>query len=248
MMKKIGLGLVIGALLLAIAPSVYADGSITITGTALGVTNTSFPFPAASLHGSDQTKEFTDFSTGTGGPGVWTAVDPTGTGLGWHLQIQATDFACYDDGTHDYPCWGSGAGGTGDHPLPLLYTDKHLNNPTFFMHITVPDIYWVDGSYGTCNGATGTAACVATKGGTQGSGDNIDGSLMPVPANGFDTNPVGGFYQKALTNTAQTFMTASTSEGMGSYEFDPDFQIFIPAETYAGKYRSTLTVTIVSAP
>jgi hypothetical protein len=35
---------------------------------------------------------------------------------------------------------------------------------------------------------------------------------------------------------------------MGSYEFDPDFQIYIPAETYAGKYRSTLLVTIASGP
>jgi hypothetical protein len=36
--------------------------------------------------------------------------------------------------------------------------------------------------------------------------------------------------------------------GMGTYHFYPDFSLYVPAETYAGIYTSTVTVTITSGP
>ena len=36
--------------------------------------------------------------------------------------------------------------------------------------------------------------------------------------------------------------------GMGTYHFYPDFSLYVPAETYAGVYTSTVTVTVISGP
>ena len=37
-------------------------------------------------------------------------------------------------------------------------------------------------------------------------------------------------------------------QGMGQYAFSPDFQLDVPASTFAGTYTATITVDIVSSP
>jgi len=48
--------------------------------------------------------------------------------------------------------------------------------------------------------------------------------------------------------SAQTFASAGVGEGMGSYSLSPTFQLFLPADAYAGTYSATVTVTIVDGP
>ncbi len=52
----------------------------------------------------------------------------------------------------------------------------------------------------------------------------------------------------ALSTAAQTLLTASGSDGIGVYQFTPNFRLILPADTYAGAYTSTLTITIVGGP
>ena len=43
-------------------------------------------------------------------------------------------------------------------------------------------------------------------------------------------------------------MEAGPNTGGGAYDFTPDFSLDVPADTYAGDYSATLTVTVVSGP
>lgn len=143
-----------------------------------------------------------------------------------HLTIAATDFECIDDAD---PCAGPDdtAGTADDHKILLTLTDKHAGVSSFFMRVLATDIVWVDGQFGVDGGDPG---------------DDMEGDLMPT-ATGF----TGGLVN-ALTGAGQTFMTAAVNEGMGTYDFHPDFRLFVPSETYAGDYTSALTVAIISSP
>lgn len=209
-MRKIAVILIVLAALFALVPSVFADGTVTVSGGSLGILPQNFIFTGVTLARVDHTINFTDFAAGNG---VWEVRDPTGTGDGWRVTIQATDFdclsgACTSDSGHD---------------LPLVMTDKHNGVPSFFMRMVTNDVTWVDGQYGT--------------GGTGSSG----GSLMPQAS----TFTAG---YTALDGTAQRYIFADLDEGMGTYQMDPDFQLFIPAEAYEGQYRSTLTMVISAGP
>lgn len=46
----------------------------------------------------------------------------------------------------------------------------------------------------------------------------------------------------------QTILTTAVNTGMGQFGFTPTFQLSFPANTYAGTYVSTVTVTIITAP
>lgn len=48
--------------------------------------------------------------------------------------------------------------------------------------------------------------------------------------------------------SALTFASAAVNEGMGSYTLAPNFELEVPAETLAGSYSSTITVSAVSGP
>lgn len=52
----------------------------------------------------------------------------------------------------------------------------------------------------------------------------------------------------SLSGTADRLMLAAAGEGMGWYDFTPDFSLDLAAETYAGTYQSTVTVGIISGP
>lgn len=47
----------------------------------------------------------------------------------------------------------------------------------------------------------------------------------------------------AMTTNVQ-IAVAAPGAGMGSYTILPEFELFVPAETYAGTYTSTVTVTV----
>ncbi|MGD8814463.1 MAG: hypothetical protein PVI78_08300 [Anaerolineales bacterium] len=52
----------------------------------------------------------------------------------------------------------------------------------------------------------------------------------------------------ALSGTALKIASAAISEGNGIYDMTPDFRLTVPAETWAGSYSATLTVSIVAGP
>lgn len=223
-MKKIALLFMVLALLLALVPTVFADGSVTIEGGVLSVVGRSFNFGTVDLdfgNTLDKTVSFTNpFAP------AWRVADPTGTGAGWHVTIVATNFECTSALT---PCAGpdTAVGGGDDHSIPLTPTDKHAGESSFFMRLLNTDIVWVDGQFGIDGGALG---------------DDMEGDLMPT-ATGFT-----GALVNALSGSGQTFMTSAANEGMGTYDFHPDFRLFVPAETYAGSYTSALTVAVIASP
>jgi hypothetical protein len=51
--------------------------------------------------------------------------------------------------------------------------------------------------------------------------------------------------QTAITTdpTTLNILSAGTDEGMGDYNYDPDFELEVRAETYAGSYTATITIT-----
>ncbi len=58
----------------------------------------------------------------------------------------------------------------------------------------------------------------------------------------------------SLTNIPETggsalkFASAAVDAGMGTYTIKPNFELEVPAETFAGTYTATFTVAIVSGP
>lgn len=51
-----------------------------------------------------------------------------------------------------------------------------------------------------------------------------------------------------LSEAALKFVSAESGSGDGIYELLPEFRLRVPAETYAGSYISTLTITISTGP
>ncbi|MGD8758998.1 MAG: WxL domain-containing protein [Anaerolineales bacterium] len=87
-MKKQTLAIAVALLMLGvIAVGVSAEtATVTITGGSLSVTAANVTLSGVTLDGTDQT------STSAAGSNNWSATDATGTGLGWNLTIDSTDF------------------------------------------------------------------------------------------------------------------------------------------------------------
>ncbi|MCJ7823492.1 MAG: hypothetical protein MUP44_01185 [Anaerolineales bacterium] len=51
-----------------------------------------------------------------------------------------------------------------------------------------------------------------------------------------------------LSGSGQTLLGYSGSDGVGIFEFTPEFQLHLPAETYTGSYSATVTVTYILGP
>ncbi len=81
------LGLLAGA-----AVAVYAEtGTVTVAGGALSVTTANVTLSGVTLTGADLT------STSASASNNWTGTDARGTGAGWNMTIDSTDFT--DGGT-----------------------------------------------------------------------------------------------------------------------------------------------------
>jgi hypothetical protein len=48
--------------------------------------------------------------------------------------------------------------------------------------------------------------------------------------------------------TAITFFNATADSGMGDFTVTPTYRVTIPANTYAGEYSSTITITVATGP
>lgn len=84
--KILTLTLILG-LLTATALAVYAEtATVTITGGSLSFSTANISLSAVTLDGTDQT------STSPFGDNSWTVTDARGTGGGWNVTIDSTDF------------------------------------------------------------------------------------------------------------------------------------------------------------
>ena len=87
---------------------------------------------------------------------------------------------------------------------------------------------------------------------------NIDGSGAFIPAAGLaiDETPTvttvaGNTWPEAFTGPLDSpllLLAAGADTGMGQYRTDPALSLVIPADTIAGTYETTVTMTITSGP
>jgi len=134
--------------------------------------------------------------------------------------------------------------------------------------ISFPNVT-LDGDPHTVDGSTSAwrAAAVGENGGwnvTVASTDFDNGSGKTVDVSNFeirllDTNIVwvsGDIDEPtstqttftALSGTALKIASAAVGDGNGVYDMTPDFRLTVPAETYAGNYTATVTVSISVGP
>ncbi len=52
----------------------------------------------------------------------------------------------------------------------------------------------------------------------------------------------------SLSGTARKFISAASGTANGVYDFLPEFQLTVPAETYVGTYSNTITISINTGP
>jgi hypothetical protein len=122
------------------------------------------------------------------------------------------------------------------------------------------------GSGQTTRGALGTIAVRDMRG--TGAGWNLvveasdfvsdDGSGNTIPVAGFAVDSTPTVTTLAGNAAPQTFsgpldrplklLSAPADAGMGHYQISPDISLFVPADTFAGAYESTVTATIMSGP
>jgi len=86
-MKRIVALFAVAGLLAAMAVTVYAEtATVTVNGGTLSVTPANVTLSNVTLDGTDKT------ATSAYTLNTWTAKDATGTGNGWNVTIEATDF------------------------------------------------------------------------------------------------------------------------------------------------------------
>jgi hypothetical protein len=82
----------------------------------------------------------------------------------------------------------------------------------------------------------------------------ITGVSVANAGAGTYTAPVNGTTYGPLTVPAGAaepgvkFFSAAADTGMGRFKITPTFQVFVPANAYAGNYSSTITITVASGP
>jgi hypothetical protein len=235
-MKKLSVILIVLGLMLAMVPTVLADddttGEITITGSAVNVTTNPILLEQVALDGTDAVVHLEDpftatgYTTGTytGFNKFWEIVDPRGTGAGWSASIYTEDFAGVAG-----PALAKTA------TIPLVGTDAHFGISLFRFRLTQAEILWYDGQF--TSSCAGPLPC-----GTQDVSNSVDGDLLPDPSGTFaawtDLDDIA---------TPQQFIAAPVDNGMGTYHLMPEFELTVPAETYAGLYRTNIYVTLTAA-
>ena len=89
--KTLSISVSLILLLVSVTAVLAETGSVTISGGSLSVSPANITLSAVTLDGTDQT------STSASGTNSWSAIDARGTGAGWNLTIDSTDFS--DGGT-----------------------------------------------------------------------------------------------------------------------------------------------------
>lgn len=79
--------------------------------------------------------------------------------------------------------------------------------------------------------------------------DNFEMTIPSVDTEAGNTAPTYlAFASAATLATQKNMLVAPAGTGMGTYTFTPEFTLDVPAETYAGAYVSTITVTMNQSP
>jgi hypothetical protein len=153
-----------------VSPAALAadDTSVTVTGGSLAITNpAAADFPGTTLDGTSQTK--------TAGLAAFTVSDDRGSGAGWHVTAQATQFSEVD---------GTGAYVTGGKQLPA--SSMTMTAPTVSSPNTTSADPTISTGPHTVDGAS--AATVASAAVDAGMGDydfSATTLTLTVPANAY---------------------------------------------------------------
>ena len=266
-MKKRIIAMLAGLALIAGAASVIAETStVTITGGTLSVGAANVAFGGITLDGTDQNATSTS--------NAWTAEDARGTGLGWHLTIDSTDFTTdtvqsvsndATGGTFTLTYDGQTTGSIAfDASAATVETDiESLSNvtaatvtgtgiaatPWVIRFITATGQNIMTAGDGSLTGGTSTVALEAIDISVADQQHQIQLADVDITIIAGNTKPTSSV--TTLTDIADstlTIMSAAEDEGMGSYNLDPDFDLEVRAEVYAATYVATITLTAVTAP
>jgi hypothetical protein len=127
------------------------------------------------------------------------------------------------------------------------------STPTYTVPLTIQDTRGTGAGWN----ATITSTQFTTGGATPDTLATNASSLTGVTsacASGTCTNPTNAIiYPVAVPAgstppTAVKFFNAATSSGMGKFTNTPTIGVFVPQNSFAGTYTSTLTIAIVSGP
>lgn len=181
----VGLAALTAAIVVTAASIQAETANVSVTsGGELSITTAPIDLGGITLNGTDQTASSAAVSND------WTIVDSRGTGDGYNVTIDTTDFS-------------DGLGNT---------LDVSSAASLFKIKVTAPNIVQLAG------GANPTSTVQ---------------TLTTIPE---------------APNTPLKILSAGLGEGMGTYAVHPEFTLGVPANTVAGSYTSTVTVTITSGP
>jgi len=74
----------------------------------------------------------------------------------------------------------------------------------------------------------------------------LDANIVVISGSGPPSSTMTSF--APLSTSPQTMLSASGANGVGTYDFTPDFRLKIPAATYSGSYSATVTATFIVGP
>lgn len=76
----------------------------------------------------------------------------------------------------------------------------------------------------------------------------LDANITVTSGNAKPTSSATALTVIPETGSTLKFLSAAVDTGMGDYAINPNFELEVISETYAGAYTATFTVAIVSAP
>lgn len=238
---------------------VVSGGSLTLGNTG-----------AESLTGATASSNAQDT---TGDLGVLTVTDSRGTGVGWSLTAESTDFYKYNNPTTVSGAKTLALGTSTAYATSSADTDL-TRSDTYTITIDIAGnsgvaTFDVTGAETVNDQTTGSNVAVGTKGlkvnfndTGYGTGNQWTVRVDTIPVTGFRINPgtktvISGsgtnvtegstaFFSDGDYNGTftATLLTASSTYGMGSYSVNPTLQLAVPANTYANTYTATVTETV----
>ena len=265
------------ALLAGAAVAVYAEtGTVTITGGVLSVTPANVTMSAITLDGTDQLStsaaasnnwsatdatatgagwnvtiistdfgidevQQVDIGTSTGGTFTLTFSGQTTASIAYNASA-ATVESSLEALSNITDVTVTGTGTSGD-PWVVTFVDPGKQN--------VAEMTSTDS-------LTGGSSTISTT--TQGRTIDIssvdqefkiqllDANITVTSGNTKPTSTVTTLTAIPETASPLKFVSAALDEGMGTYAINPNFELEVPADTFAGTYTAIFTVAIVSGP
>lgn len=74
----------------------------------------------------------------------------------------------------------------------------------------------------------------------------LDANIVVLSGSGPPSSTMTAY--TPLSAAAQTMLQATGTNGVGSYQFTPDFRLSVAAETYTGNYLAAITATFIIGP